>query len=189
MKIIFTKISGVFIIEPDVFEDDRGFFLESFNQKKFNDAAGEKIIFVQDNHSHSTQRVLRGLHYQMEPMAQGKLVRVVNGRIFDVAVDIRPESSTFKQWVGIELSAENKQQLWIPERLAHGFLTLSKTADVLYKATSYYSSAHDRSILWNDSTIGIEWPLEHKQQPLLSMKDINGESFEIFERKLKEKNL
>jgi len=175
MKIIVAEIPDVLIIEPDVFEDARGFFFESFNQKKFNDTLGKEITFVQDNHSYSKQGVLRGLHYQTEPMAQDKLVRAGSGCIFDVAVDIRPESPTFKQWVGVELSAENKKQLWIPEGFAHGFLTLSPKADVLYKATNYWSKSHERTIIFNDKTINIEWPAEIK---CVSEKDMLGKKLE-----------
>ncbi|MBJ7221604.1 MULTISPECIES: dTDP-4-dehydrorhamnose 3,5-epimerase [unclassified Brenneria] len=172
MKIIDTKIPAVKIIEPTVFGDDRGFFYESFNQKNFEEAIGYSINFVQDNHSKSSKGVLRGLHYQLAPHAQDKLVRCVVGEVFDVAVDIRKSSPTFGQWVGVHLSAENKRQFWIPAGFAHGFLTLSETAEFLYKTTNYYAPISDRGVLWNDESIGIEWPLDI--QPLLSEKDKNA---------------
>lgn len=168
MKVTDTLIPEVKLLEPRVFEDKRGFFYESFNQKSFEDATGLHIAFVQDNHSKSTQDVLRGLHYQLPPKAQGKLVRVVNGEIFDVAVDIRKESPTYGKWVGVHLSAANKRQLWIPEGFAHGYLTLSPEAEVLYKTTDYYSPVHERIIAWNDQSIGIDWPACN---PILSEKD------------------
>jgi dTDP-4-dehydrorhamnose 3,5-epimerase len=158
MNIIKTAIPDVLIFEPKVFGDDRGFFMESFNQKVFEEAVGRKVDFVQDNHSKSTKDVLRGLHYQLPPFAQAKLVRCVVGEVFDVAVDIRKSSATFGKWVGVNLSAENKRQLWIPEGFAHGFLVLSETADFVYKTTNYYSSMYDRSLLWNDPEINILWP-------------------------------
>ena len=158
MNVIDTTIPDVKIFEPKVFGDERGFFFESFSQKFFEEATGLKRTFVQDNHSKSVKGVLRGLHYQLPPMAQGKLVRVVQGEVFDVAVDIRKSSPTFGQWVGVHLSAENKRQLWVPEGFAHGFLTLSETAEFLYKTTNYYSPTHEGSIIWNDSTLNIEWP-------------------------------
>ena len=151
-------IPEVVLFEPTCFGDDRGFFFESFNQKVFEAATGLKRDFVQDNHSKSVRGVLRGLHYQLPPMAQGKLVRVVQGEVFDVAVDIRKDSSTFGQWVGELLSAENKRQLWIPEGFAHGFLTLSETAEFLYKTTNFYSKEHEGGIVWNDREINISWP-------------------------------
>lgn len=169
MKVTPTRIPDVLLIEPKVFGDDRGFFFESFNQKAFNEAVGQDSTFVQDNHSKSTQNVLRGLHYQLAPKAQGKLVRVVQGRVFDVAVDIRKDSKTYGQWVGEILTAENKKQLWIPAGFAHGFLTLSETADFLYKTTDYYSPAHERSLLWSDPEIGISWPVQG--EPKLAAKD------------------
>lgn len=169
MQIIKTEIPDVMIFEPKVFGDDRGFFFESFNQKVFEEAVGRKVDFIQDNHSKSTQGVLRGLHYQLPPFAQAKLVRCVVGEVFDVAVDIRESSPTFGKWVGVHLSAENKRQLWIPEGFAHGFLVLSETAEFVYKTTNYYSPMHDRGIVWNDPSIRIEWPL--KTEPLLSGKD------------------
>lgn len=169
MKVTPTAISDVMIIEPVVFGDERGFFFESFNQKKFNDAVGRQLDFVQDNHSKSSKGVLRGLHYQLPPSAQGKLVRVVQGEVFDVAVDIRKSSPTFGKWIGVVLSAENKKQLWIPEGFAHGFLTLSDTAEFLYKATSYYSPETEASISWNDDKLNIRWPKVDSIQ--LSEKD------------------
>jgi len=169
MKITPTRIPDVMVIEPKVFGDDRGFFFESFNQIVFNKATGMGVTFVQDNHSRSVKNVLRGLHYQLAPKAQGKLVRVVQGAVFDVAVDIRNGSPTFGQWVGMELSAANKKQMWIPPGFAHGFLTLTETAEFLYKTTDYYSLEHERAIRWNDPGIGIDWPL--LGSPLLSSKD------------------
>ncbi|MFU2317865.1 dTDP-4-dehydrorhamnose 3,5-epimerase [Rahnella sp. PCH160] len=169
MQIIKTEIPDVLIFEPKVFGDDRGFFFESFNQKVFEEAVGRKVDFIQDNHSKSTQGVLRGLHYQLPPFAQAKLVRCIVGEVFDVAVDIRKTSSTFGKWVGVHLSAENKRQLWIPEGFAHGFLVLSETAEFVYKTTNYYSPTHDRGVIWNDSDVGIKWPLT--TIPLLSAKD------------------
>ncbi|TMO83644.1 dTDP-4-dehydrorhamnose 3,5-epimerase [Pseudoalteromonas spongiae] len=165
-------IPEVVLFEPRVFGDDRGFFFESFNQKIFKEATGLDREFVQDNHSKSSFGVLRGLHYQLAPMAQGKLVRVTQGEVFDVAVDIRKESPTFGQWVGAILSAENKNQLWVPEGFAHGFITLSESAEFLYKTTNFYSPEHERSIAWNDPAIGIEWP--NLEQVLLSAKDQVG---------------
>ena len=168
MNIIDTQIPDVKIIEPKVFGDERGFFFESFNQKVFEEAVGRPVTFVQDNHSKSSKGVLRGLHYQLSPHAQGKLVRCVVGEVFDVAVDIRKSSSTFGQWVGINLSAENKRQLWIPEGFAHGFVTLSDYAEFLYKTTDYYNPLSERSILWADADIGINWPI---RDVILSGKD------------------
>ncbi|MFJ5449177.1 dTDP-4-dehydrorhamnose 3,5-epimerase [Pectobacterium carotovorum] len=175
MNIIDTKITDLKIIEPAVFGDERGFFFESFNKKKFEEAIGYSVDFVQDNHSKSSQGVLRGLHYQLAPHAQGKLVRCVEGEVFDVAVDIRKSSPTFGQWLGVYLSAENKRQFWIPAGFAHGFVTLSKTAEFLYKTTNYYAPQSDRGILWNDETIGIEWPMS--VEPILSEKDKNAKKF------------
>lgn len=174
MKIIRTEIPDVFIIEPLVFGDERGFFFESFNQKQFDTAVGRHVNFVQDNHSKSTYGVLRGLHYQRAPFAQGKLVRCVVGEVFDVAVDIRRGSSTFGKWVGVHLSEENKRQLWIPEGFAHGFVTLSEYAEFLYKTTEYYNRDSESSILWSDQDINIEWPVE---EVILSEKDKNAQSF------------
>ena len=170
MKIIDTQIPAVKIIEPAVFGDARGFFFESFNQSKFNQAVGYDVEFVQDNHSRSAKGVLRGLHYQLPPHPQGKLVRCVVGEVFDVAVDIRKSSPTFGQWAGVHLSAENKRQLWIPPGFAHGFLTLSEHAEFLYKTTDYWAKECEQAIIWNDPSIGIQWPA-FDGQPLLSDKD------------------
>ncbi|MFU1566450.1 dTDP-4-dehydrorhamnose 3,5-epimerase [Aeromonas veronii] len=168
MNVIKTAIPDVLIFEPKVFGDERGFFFESFNHKLFEEAVGYQVNFVQDNHSKSSKGVLRGLHYQLPPHAQGKLVRCVAGEVFDVAVDIRKSSPTFGQWVGVHLSGENKRQLWIPEGFAHGFVTLTETAEFLYKTTNYYSPKHERSILWNDKEININWG---EIIPMLSEKD------------------
>lgn len=169
MKITETEIPDVKIIEPTIFEDERGFFFESFNHNKFEQAVGHSVNFVQDNHSKSTKGVLRGLHYQIPPQAQAKLVRVVQGKVFDVAVDIRKNSQTLGKWVGVTLSAKNKKQLWIPEGFAHGFLTLSDTAEFLYKTSDYYKPSLERCICWNDSTLNIKWPIS--SNPLVSIKD------------------
>jgi len=169
-----TPIDGVLILEPKLFGDARGFFFESFNARDFEQATGLKRSFVQDNHSKSAKGVLRGMHYQVQN-PQGKLVRVTQGAVFDVAVDIRKGSPTFGQWFGLELSAENKKQLWIPEGLAHGFLVTSESAEFLYKTTDYYSPEHERSLLWNDPAVGIEWPLHLLDAPpLLAAKDANA---------------
>lgn len=173
MNVVKTDIEGLLILEPKVFGDARGFFFESFNQQVFNAATGLDVQFVQDNHSRSAKGVLRGLHYQLPPFAQGKLVRCVRGAVFDVAVDIRTGSSTFGKWVGVELSEDNNRQFWIPPGFAHGFVTLTDSADFLYKTTAYYSPAHDRSIVWNDSTIGILWP-DVGLGIVLSAKDQNA---------------
>ena len=171
MKATRLSIPEVVLIEPKVFGDARGFFFESFNQKAFNEATGTNHQFVQDNHSRSSRGVLRGLHYQIQ-QAQGKLVRVARGAVFDVAVDIRRSSPTFGQWVGVELSEDNQHQLWVPPGFAHGFVVLSESADFLYKTTDYYAPQHEQSIAWNDPSIGISWPaLAQGQQPLLSAKD------------------
>ena len=170
MKIIDTAIADLKIIEPAVFGDARGFFFESFNQTKFNQAVGCDVQFVQDNHSRSSKGVLRGLHYQLPPHPQGKLVRCVVGEVFDVAVDIRKSSPTFGQWVGVHLSAENKRQFWIPAGFAHGFLTLSEHAEFLYKTTDYWFKDCEQAITWNDPALGIHWP-EFDGQALLSDKD------------------
>lgn len=169
----FTKLDvpDVVVFEPKVYGDDRGFFFESFNQRSFESAVGAPVNFVQDNHSRSAKNVLRGLHYQIK-QPQGKLVRVVQGEVFDVAVDIRKNSPTYKRWVGVHLSAENKKQLWIPEGFAHGFIVLSETAEFLYKTTDYYAPEHERCIAWNDEQLAIEWPSDC--QPILSAKDANG---------------
>lgn len=172
MKATPTAIPDVLIIEPKVFGDARGFFFESFNQKTFNEATGLNETFVQDNHSRSAKGVLRGLHYQLQ-QPQGKLVRVVRGAVFDVAVDIRKSSSTFGQWVGCELSEHNHKQMWVPVGFAHGFLVLSESADFLYKTTDYYAPAYERCMAWNDPDIGIDWPALGTV-PQLSVKDQNG---------------
>ena len=174
MNIIETTLPEVLIIEPKVFGDARGFFFESFNQRDFDAATGTHYSFVQDNHSRSRKGVLRGLHYQIQ-QPQGKLVRVVRGAVFDVAVDIRKDSPTHGQWVGEILSAENKKQLWIPAGLAHGFVVLSETAEFLYKTTDYYAPQHERCIAWNDPDLAIDWPIDG--QPLLSAKDAAGAAF------------
>lgn len=173
MKVIDTAIPDLKIIEPNVFGDERGFFFESFNQAKFDAAIGRSVDFVQDNHSRSVKGVLRGLHYQLPPYAQAKLVRCTLGEVFDVAVDIRQSSATFGQWVGVHLSAENKRQFWIPEGFAHGFLTLSDEAEFLYKTTNYYAPQCDACIAWNDADIGIDWQLG-ELRPVLSAKDTKG---------------
>lgn len=181
MKVTPTAIPEVLIIEPKVFGDARGFFYESFNQKAFNEATGTNHQFVQDNHSRSAKGVLRGLHYQIQ-QPQGKLVRVVRGAVFDVAVDIRKGSPTFGKWVGVELSEDNHRQLWVPPGFAHGFLVISESAEFLYKTTDYYAPESERCIGWNDSAIGIDWPSATK--PILSAKDKLGLTLaeaEIFE--------
>lgn len=172
MKVTPTAIPDVLVFEPKVFGDERGFFMESFNQKVFDAAIGRHVDFVQDNHSRSAKGVLRGLHYQVQ-QAQGKLVRCTRGTVFDVAVDIRRSSPSFGKWVGVELSGENHRQLWVPEGLAHGFLVMSDSADFLYKTTDYYAPAHERCIVWNDATLNIEWPLRGRA-PSLSGKDAAG---------------
>ena len=189
MKVQSTQIPGVLIVEPTVFGDDRGFFLESFNEREMRNI-GIDAHFVQDNHSRSGLNVLRGLHYQIS-QPQGKLVRVVSGKVYDVAVDVRRDSQAFGKWVGVELSAENKRMLWMPPGLAHGFVVLSESADFLYKATDYYAQEFERTILWNDPDLAIEWPLAG--QPILSSKDAAAKTFreaEVFEGKflLKEAN-
>lgn len=172
MKVTPTAIPEVLVLEPDVFGDARGFFMESFNQKVFDEAVGRHVAFVQDNHSRSVKGVLRGLHYQiLRP--QGKLVRVARGSAFDVAVDIRKSSPSFGQWVGVELSEENHKQMWVPEGFAHGFLVLSESADFLYKTTDYYAPAHERCIRWDDARLGIGWP-DVGGAPRLSTKDMAG---------------
>lgn len=177
MKATPLAIPDVYLIEPQVFGDERGFFFESFNQAEFEQAIGRKVQFVQDNHSKSAKGVLRGLHYQ-DPKPQGKLVRVTQGEVFDVAVDIRKNSPTYGKWIAETLSAENKKQLWIPEGLAHGFLVLSDTAEFLYKTTDYYAPECEQAIIWNDSTLNINWPLDG--QPRLSSKDQKGQLFSEF---------
>ena len=172
MKAIPTAIPDVFVIEPAVFGDARGAFFESWNRKRFNELAGREVEFVQDNHSVSARNVLRGLHYQVEPRAQGKLVRVVAGEVFDVAVDIRRSSPTFGRWVGDRLSATNRRMMWIPPGFAHGFVVLSDIAEFLYKTTDYYAPEHERTLLWNDPAVGVRWPFEGA--PLLKPKDAAG---------------
>ncbi|GAA4337502.1 dTDP-4-dehydrorhamnose 3,5-epimerase [Variovorax defluvii] len=169
MKVTPTEIADVLLIEPKVFGDARGFFMESFNAKAFDEAVGRSVNFVQDNHSRSAKGVLRGLHYQIQ-QAQGKLVRCVRGSVFDVVVDIRRSSATFGRWVGVELTEDNHRQLWVPEGMAHGFLVLSESADFLYKTTDYYAPAHERAIRWNDPSLGIRWP-DTGVAPQLSAKD------------------
>ena len=181
MKVIATEIPGLLIFEPKIVRDDRGWFMESFNQKIFNEAVGEHVSFVQDNHSLSKKGVLRGLHFQRPPHAQGKLVRVVSGLVWDVAVDIRRSSPYFSKWVGIELSVENERQFWIPPGFAHGFLTLSDIAEVLYKTTSLYHAPAESSIVWNDPQLAIEWPM---RSPILAAKDATApllEKADLFE--------
>jgi dTDP-4-dehydrorhamnose 3,5-epimerase len=173
MIVIKTVLPDVLVIEPKVFGDARGFFMESYNEKIFRETAGVKLPFVQDNHSRSRRGVLRGLHYQIQ-QPQGKLVRVTHGAVFDVAVDVRRSSPTFGRWVGVELSAENQRQLWVPPGFAHGFVVLTELADFLYKTTDYYSPEHERCILWNDRDIGIGWP--QGLVPSLSEKDARGVS-------------
>lgn len=175
MNITVTKIPDVKIIEPKVFGDERGFFFETFRDDVFQTEVAQRV-FVQDNHSKSKQGILRGMHYQLE-QTQGKLVRVVQGEVFDVAVDMRKSSPTFGQWVGVTLSAENKRQLWVPEGFAHGFYVTSESAEFVYKCTDYYAPEHERSLRWNDPDIGIEWPLVNNQSPDLSGKDVEGDLF------------
>jgi dTDP-4-dehydrorhamnose 3,5-epimerase len=170
MKVTLLKIPDVKLIEPEVYEDERGFFYESFNQQKFNEAVGLDVTFVQDNHSKSRRGVLRGLHYQEAPFAQGKLVRVIAGEVYDVAVDVRKDSSTYGQWVAEVLSGENKKQLWIPEGFAHGFLTLSSEAEFLYKTTDFYNKESEKSIHWKNNEFNIDWP-EVEERVLTSKKD------------------
>jgi len=178
MKITPTTIPDVIVIEQKVFDDERGFFFESYNEKVFTELVGAKPCFVQDNHSRSTRNVLRGLHYQIK-QPQGKLVRVIEGEVFDVVVDIRKSSLTFGKWIGEHLSAKNKKQLWIPEGFAHGFVVLSETAEFLYKATDYYAPEFERCIRWDDPNIGIKWP--NGICPILSNKDAEGASFSMAE--------
>ena len=172
-------VKDIFLITPNIYNDERGFFMESWNKRNFNKALGENIDFCQDNHSHSSKGVLRGLHYQLYPKAQGKLVRCLQGTIFDVAVDLRKSSKTFGQWLGVKLSEENNYQLWIPEGFAHGFLTLSKNADVSYKTTNYWSKEYERTISWNDRQLSIQWPIKEidMKYPILAQKDKNAPSF------------
>jgi dTDP-4-dehydrorhamnose 3,5-epimerase len=181
MKVVQTAIADVLIFEPRVFADERGFFLESWNAREFDNAVGAKAQFVQDNHSRSRRGVLRGLHYQIK-QPQGKLVRVARGRVFDAAVDLRKSSSTFGRWVGAELSEDNHRQVWIPFGFAHGFLVLSESADLIYKATDYYAPEHERCLIWNDPTVGIDWPVNG--EAILSTKDMAGLSLhdvEVFQ--------
>lgn len=187
MKLVRTVIPEVVVIEPKIFNDARGFFYESFNQQAFNEATGTNYQFVQDNHSKSSRGVLRGLHYQLSPKAQGKLVRVVQGKVWDVAVDIRKNSPTFGQWVGEELSADNHKQLWIPPGFAHGFITLSDTAEFLYKTTDYYSPEHERAIRWDDPQLAIAWPLSAVDIQV-SVKDqqaVGSDQVELFDYLIK----
>ncbi|MFY0649796.1 MAG: dTDP-4-dehydrorhamnose 3,5-epimerase [Methylophilaceae bacterium] len=170
MKVTLLKIPDVKLIEPEVYEDERGFFYESFNQQKFNEAVGLDVTFVQDNHSKSRRGVLRGLHYQEAPFEQGKLVRVIAGEVFDVAVDVRKDSPSYGQWVAEVLSGENKKQLWIPEGFAHGFLTLSNEAEFLYKTTDFYNKESEKSIHWKNNEFNIDWP-EVEERVLTSKKD------------------
>lgn len=176
MKVTATSLPDVLLFEPKVFGDERGFFMESFNQRVFEQAVGRHFNFVQDNHSRSTRGVLRGLHCQLPPHPQGKLVRVAAGRIFDVAVDARPDSPTVGQWVGLELDGSSHQQLWIPPGFIHGFVALSETVDVLYKSTDFYAPSLERSVLWNDAALGIKWPLQHETRQI-SDKDAKGIAF------------
>ena len=178
MQITKTKIPEILIIEPKVHSDDRGFFMESFNQKVWQEATGLQTTFVQDNHSHSHQGVLRGLHYQLK-QPQDKLVRVAQGEVFDVAVDLRRFSSTFKNWIGVMLSDKNKRQLWVPKGFGHGFLVLSETADFLYKTTNYYAPEYERSIRWDDPTLAIDWP--SGLSPVQSVKDTQAPDFSAVE--------
>lgn len=175
MKITRTAIEDVIVVEPDLYGDSRGFFFESFNQRVFGELTGVNLPFVQDNHSKSSKGVLRGLHYQLAPHSQGKLVRVIQGEVFDVAVDIRRESDTFGRWVGINLSQDNKKQLWIPPGFAHGFVVLTDSAEFLYKTTNYYMPQSERCLLWNDPDLAIDWPIE--EEPILAEKDRNGHLF------------
>lgn len=175
MNVIRTAIPEVCVFEPRVFDDERGFFFESFNQQGFEDAIGRSVTFVQDNHSHSVRGVLRGLHYQLNPRAQGKLLRVLSGEIYDVAIDLRRGSPTLGQWVGEILSAANRRQLWIPEGFAHGFLVLSDSADVSYKTTDYWDKDSERAIVWNDPQLKIDWPAS--PQLILSAKDLQAGTF------------
>lgn len=178
MKCTRTKIPDVLIFEPEVFNDERGFFFENFRQDIFNQILGRNVVFVQENHTHSKKNVLRGLHYQLPPKSQGKLVRVIQGEIFDVSVDIRKESETCGQWVGEVISSENKKQLWIPPGFAHGFLVLSDMAECLYKTTEYYDQSLERSICWDDPALGIKWPLVFS--PFLSSKDRDINHMTVF---------
>lgn len=175
MRLVDTSLAGVKILEPQIYRDSRGFFMESYNQQTFSELVGESVVFVQDNHSRSSKGVLRGLHYQAAPKAQGKLVRVALGEVLDVVVDIRPQSPTFGRWLGVVLSAENQRQLWVPPGFAHGFYVRSPVVEYLYKTTDYYSSAHEGSIAWDDQTLGIDWQLE--SEPIISEKDRAAAAF------------
>jgi dTDP-4-dehydrorhamnose 3,5-epimerase len=175
MQVTQTPLAGLLVLQPQAFKDERGWFMESFNEKRFHAAVGEPVHFVQDNHSFSTAGVLRGLHYQIAPHPQAKLVRVVEGAVWDVAVDLRAHSATRGQWFGVDLSAENQKQLWIPAGFAHGFLTLSATSQFLYKTTHFYDQASERAILWNDPTLAIAWPLQGT--PLVNAKDLQAQLF------------
>jgi dTDP-4-dehydrorhamnose 3,5-epimerase len=177
MQVTPTALPGVLILEPKLFADERGYFFESFNQRAFDAAVGQPVTFVQDNHSSSQRGVLRGLHYQLPPHAQGKLVRVVRGSAFDVAVDIRRGSATFGRWVGVALDASSHRQLWIPAGFAHGFVALEDDTHFLYKTTDYYAKDCERSIVWNDATLGIEWPLPQGATPRLAPKDAGAPAF------------
>ncbi|MCX7160290.1 MAG: dTDP-4-dehydrorhamnose 3,5-epimerase [Proteobacteria bacterium] len=182
MKVFPTRIPEVLILEPKVFGDERGFFLERYNKRTFEAATGLDVEFVQDNHSRSMCNVLRGLHYQIK-QPQGKLVWVVSGEIFDVAVDLRRRSPTFGQWAGFTLSAQSRKMAWIPPGFAHGFLVVSESAEVLYKASDFYAPEHERTLIWNDARLGIDWPIPSGQNPLLAPKDCNGlplQSCEVF---------
>lgn len=185
MKAIETEIEGVFILEPVVYEDSRGFFFESFNQKEFSKLTGFNGEFKQDNHSKSVQGVVRGLHFQIAPYEQGKLVRCVKGSVFDVIVDIRPQSLTFGKWIGIELTEHNKKQIWIPAGCAHGFQTVSKEAEFVYKTTEYYSPQSEKCILWDDETLNIQWPLSNV---LLSDKDKQGLTYKEWQAEVENGN-
>lgn len=179
----FEKLSlpEIILIKPRIYEDERGFFFESFNYKQFAKIVGAEYSFLQDNHSRSSRGVIRGLHYQKKPVEQGKLVRVISGEVFDVAVDIRPDSPNFGKWVGVHLSAQNKYQLWIPPGFAHGFMTLSEESEFLYKTTSYYSPKHEGRIIWNDPDIAIDWPISSVNgQIIVSEKDQQGQELAIF---------
>lgn len=176
MKVTRTTIPGVLVLEPKVFGDERGFFMESFNQKTFDDAVGRHVEFVQDNHSRSTKGVLRGLHYQLPPHEQGKLVRVVVGSVFDVAIDLRRSSDTFGRWFAIELNANNHRQLWLPPGMAHGFLVTSDSAEVIYKTTALYAPSSERAIRWDDADLSIDWPIG-SAAPLISHKDAAAGTF------------
>ena len=178
MEIEQTILPGVLVVRPRIFKDERGFFLESWNQREFDQAVGREVRFVQDNHSRSKRGVLRGLHYQVAPAAQAKLVTVMQGKIFDVAVDIRPDSKTFGRWIGEELCGDQRSSLWIPEGFAHGFVVLSEEADVLYKTTEFYSPENERCLRWDDNDLDIEWPLSGII-PLVSAKDAAGISFKV----------